>query len=266
MRRRLLATAVSLTTLAAMLLLAGSSLHAQYIAFDPINTAVTIKVVAAAQQIYDYTKTTLERFDAFMAPLGGMDRFRTVPIVGARLDPNRYPWARSFVQALSGGDPREELYLQYTRPLPDLTPILARAGLPPEAQRAIETAYSGIQNYDVVIPRATTNSAAILGFKGLDLAMEALANDNVSGRSATHQMTAVLGKVAGGVLIGNRIEQNATQIGLHTLEQALARNIARRNSAVVALNFNIGVMQGSAAAVDAPLTGVTEALARWELR
>jgi hypothetical protein len=266
MQQHLRTTVCSLTTFVAVLLVAGASLRAQYIAYDPINTAQTIKVVAAAQQIYDYTKTTLERFDAIMAPLGGMERFRTVPILAAPFDPTRYPWARSFVQSLNGGDPREELYRQYTRPLPDVTPILTRAGLPPEAQRAIETAYSGIQNYDVVIPRATTNSAAIRGFSALDVAMEALASDNVSGRSAMHKMTAVLGKVAGGMLIANRIEQNETQIGLHTLEQALARNIARRNAAVVALNFNIGVMQGSADAVNAPLTGVTDTLAQWELR
>ena len=244
----------------------ASPAHGQgYPVIDVANLTETNKILTTAAA---EVKTVLEQVEflrAMAARLQNMDRFRTPPIVATRPNPALFPWASRFIDALNVGDPRDEAYRSTVRPLPELGPILDRLNLPLQARRIIESQYADIQIKDAVIPRAVHQNAIIRNFRPLDAAIEALGDDVTSGRNATHDLTAVLGKVSGALLIQNRQAANTTQIASGALEQAIAQNTSRRNDAVSAMNFNLGILEsGGSAAAD--IAGAADAIAGWRLQ
>lgn len=251
-----------------MLLVLVSAAPARAQGYPVIDVANLTQTAQIASTSVQEARTIVEQLGflrAMAARLQDMDRFRTPPIVATRPDPALFPWALRFIEALNNGDPRDELYRASVRPLPPLGPILDRLNLPPAARRVIESQYADLQIKDAVIPRAVHQNAIIRGFTALDRALEALGDDVTSPRNATHYLSAVMGKVSGALLIQARQAANATQIASGTLEQAIAQNTSRRNDAVSAMNFTLGILEsrGSAAA---EIADAAEAIAGWTLR
>lgn len=260
MTRLLTLGAVLTTTLLA------TPAQAQWAVIDSANLSQTGQILDTARKEVTTLTEQLGFLTRMADRLTGMDRFRTPPVVANRPDPTLFPWAQTFLEALNAGGARDERYRQSVRPLPALGAILDPLNLPAEARRMIETQYANLQIFDAVIPRAVHQSAIIRNFTPLDRALEALGDDVTSGRNATHYLTAEMAKAAGGILIQNRQAANAMQTASGTLEQLIVQNTARRNDAVAAMNFTLGVVEDDQGASAAQIRGASDAIARWSLR
>lgn len=256
---------ITLGTVLTLTLLATPA-HAQWAVYDAANWTQTSHILETARKEVTTVTEQLGFLTRMADRLTGMDRFRTPAVVASRPDPNLFPWARPFLEALNSGDARDERYRQSVRALPELAAILDPLHLPVEARRAIETQYANLQIFDAVIPRAVHQSAIIRNFTALDRALEALGDDVTSGRNATHYLTATMQKAAGGILIQNRQAANAMQTASGTLEQLIAQNTVRRNDAAAAMNFTLGIVQDDGGAAAAQISGASDAIARWSLR
>ena len=85
----------------------------------------------------------------------------------------------------------------------------------------------------------------------------------LSSQSGTHEMTAVLDKVAAGELLARRQDEVTNQLLSHALEQLLARSKRLRDTEAGHMNMQLVMWRDGRAANEAFVEGTGDALRTW---
>ena len=82
-------------------------------------------------------------------------------------------------------------------------------------------------------------------------------------KAGTHELTAVLDKIAAGELLGRRQDTAANQLLSHALEQLLARSKRLRDTEAGNVNMQLLMWRDGPAVNDAFVRGAADALRSW---
>src|SRR5262249_1457782 len=106
--------------------------------------------------------------------------------------------------------------------------------------------------------------ALVRGYAGkLQEAAQQLEGDVLSRQDGTHEMTAVLDKIAAGELLGRRQDTATNQLLSHALEQLLARSKRQRDTEAANINMQLRMWRDGRAVNQAFVTGTGDALRTW---
>ena len=248
-----------------LVLVAAASvpLRAQLVVVDPANLTQAILIAERSWQQYDQLRGELEVIQRMAQKLGSLDRYRIPPIAVTGHDPARWEYGRPWIQALNSGDARGTAYDQTAVPLQrPQTVDLSRLSV--AARRAFESQYATMEITDSVAQIGAHQVALVRNyFSKLQDATQELENDVVSSQSGTHELTAVLDKIAAGELLARRQDTASNQLLSHALEQLLVRSKRMRDTEAGNLNMQLMMWRDGAAANQAFVQGSGDALRTW---
>ena len=238
-------------------------LRAQLVVIDPANLTQTILIQERTYQQLDQLRREFEVIQRMAQKLGSLDRYRIPPIFVTNHDPSLWDYGRPWIQALNSGDARGTAYYQTALPLqrPRQTDL---SRLPAAARRTFESQYATMEITDSVALTGAHQVALARNYFGkLQDATQELENDLVSTQAGTHELTAVLDKIAAGELLGRRQDTAANQLLSHALEQLLARSKRLRDTEAGNVNMQLLMWRDGPAANDAFVRGASDALRSW---
>lgn len=246
-----------------LLSLSAVPLRAQIAVIDPANLAQTILIAERTWQQYDELRREYEVIQRMAQKLGNMDAYRIPAISITGHDPSRWEYGRPWIQALNSGDARGTAYFETAVPLERPRPTdLSR--LSPAARRNFESQYATMEITDSVAMMGAHQVALVRGYFGkLQDAVQNLESDVLSGPSGSHEMTAVLDKIAAGELLGRRQDTATNQLLSHALEQLLARSKRLRDTEAGNMNMQLLMWRDGRTANDAFVKGTGDALRTW---
>src|SRR5258706_2631860 len=197
-------------------------LRAQIVVVDPANLTQTILIAERTFQQYDQLRREFEVMQRMAQKLGFLDGYRTPPIFVTGHDPSLWEYGRPWIQALNTGDARGTAY--YETALPLQRPRQADLSrLPAAARRMFQSQYATMEITDSVALTGAHQVALVRNYSGkLQDATQELENDLVSTQSGTHELTAVLDKIAAGGLLRPRPDTAADHLPWYALQQGPA--------------------------------------------
>jgi conjugal transfer/entry exclusion protein len=246
--------------LLAFVVATGARLRAQIVVIDPANLVQTILIAERSAQQYEQLRQEFEVIQRMAQKLGSLDRYRIPAIAITGHDPSRWEYGRPWIQALNTGDPRGTAYFQNALPLQrpsaeDLSRLNATA------RRTFESQYATMEITDSVALMGAHQVALVRGYSSkLQDAAQSLETDVLSTQSGTHEMTAVLDKIAAGELLGRRQDTATNQLLSHALEQLLARSKRLRDTEAGNMNMQLVMWRDGRAATQAFVEGTGDAL------
>jgi hypothetical protein len=248
----------------ALLAAAVAPLRAQIVVIDPANLAQTILIAERTLRQYDQLRAEFELIQRMAQKLGGLDRYRIPAISITGHDPTRWEYGRPWIQALNTGDPRGTAYYETTVPLQRPTAAdLSR--LPATARRTFQNQYATMEITDSVALTGAHQVALVRNYFGkLQDATQELENDVLSAQTGTHELTAVLDKIAAGELLGRRQDTASNQLLSHALEQLLARSKRLRDTEAGNVNKQLQMWRNGPSANQAFVQGAGDALRTWK--
>ena len=254
-RRTLIGLTLVLTT--------ASTARAQLVVIDPANLYQTILIAERTWDHYQELRRQYETIQKMSRGLGNMQGYRVPTIPITTHDPSRWEYGRPWIQALNSGDARGTAY--YETALPLQRPRQADLSrLPAAARRMFQSQYATMEITDSVALTGAHQVALVRNYSGkLQDATQELENDLVSTQSGTHELTAVLDKIAAGELLGRRQDTAANQLLSHALEQLLARSKRLRDTEAGNVNMQLLMWRDGPAVNDAFVRGAADALRSW---
>lgn len=255
MRRVMIASALLLTALAV-------PARGQVAVVDHGNLAQAVLIAERTLREYETLMAQYQTLLRMSQGLEGMERYRIPAVVGSAHDVQRWEYGRSWLQGLNTGDPAGTAYKGAVRRLEP--PGLALQQLPPAARRAVEQAYATVEITDSVAQIGGHQVALIRGYsRRLQQAIDALEGDVVNADPRSHEMTAVLDKVAAGSLIARRQDMATNQLLSHSLEQLLARSKRLRDTEAATMNMRLGALRNGRTAGTSIVSGSADDLRNW---
>ena len=253
--QRIIFTALAITLL-------STPAGAQLVVVDPGNLAQTVLIAERTLREYEALMAQYETLVRMSRGLGNMERYRLPTVGNAEHDIERWEYARSWLQGLNSGDPDGSRYRTATRRLEN--PTYALQQIPPTSRRAVEQAYATVEIADAVAQAGGHQVAVVRGYsRRLQQAIDALEGDVLSRDPRTHEMTAVLDKVAAGALIARRQDMAANELLSHSLEQLLARGKRLRDTEAATMNMRLGALRSGRAAGASVVRGAADDLRTW---
>ena len=242
---------------------AAVPLRAQLVVVDPANLTQAILIAERSWQQYDQLRRELEVIQRMAQKLGSLDRYRIPPIAVTGHDPARWEYGRPWIQALNSGDARGTAYYQTAVPLQrPQTVDLSRLSV--AARRAFESQYATMEITDSVAQIGAHQVALVRNyFSKLQDATQELENDVVSSQSGTHELTAVLDKIAAGELLARRQDTASNQLLSHALEQLLVRSKRMRDTEAATMNMRLLGLRDGRAAGTSLVDGAANDLRNW---
>lgn len=251
-----------LLTLVVAFVLAVAPAHAQLAVYDPANFAQAVLIAQRAQRHYDELQLQYRTILRMAQRFGSLDAYRIPTISMTGHDTSRWLYGRPWLQGLNSGDATGDAYWETALPL--LRPNLFPPRLTPAARRTIERQYATIEITDSVAAMGGHQVGLMRGYYGqLQRAVQALEGDVLSSLDGTHEMTAILDKVAAAELLGRRQDMAANQLLSHALEQMLARSKRLRDTEAATMNMQLVTWREAGAANDALVSGAGDALRTW---
>ena len=241
----------------------GARLRAQIVVIDPANLVQTILIAERSAQQYEQLRQEFDVIQRMAQKLGSLDQYRIPAIAITGHDPSRWEYGRPWIQALNTGDSRGTAYFQNALPLQrpsaeDLSRLNATA------RRTFESQYATIEITDSVALMGAHQVALVRGYASkLQDAAQSLEADVLSTQAGTHDMTAVLDKIAAGELLGRRQDTATNQLLSHALEQLLARSKQLRDTEAGSMNMQLVMWRDGRAANQAFVEGTGDALRTW---
>jgi hypothetical protein len=229
------------------LTVAAMPAQAQFVVHDPGNFAQAVLIAERTLREYQLLWEQYQTIVRMAKGLDHMERYRMPTIPSTRHDVARWEYGGPWLQGLNSGDPDGTAYAQTIRRLEP--PGYAFERLSTSARRTIEQAYAMVEITDAVAQTGGHQLALVREYsRRLQQAMQALDGDVTSGDPRTHELTAVLDKVAAGELIARRQDMAANQLLSHALEQLLARSKRLRDTEAAAMNMRlVGMRDGRVA-------------------
>jgi len=236
--------------------------RAQFVVHDPGNLQQAILIAERTLREYHELLAQYQTIVRMSQGLGNMDGYRMPTVPMTSHDVERWIYGGSWLQGLNTGDASGAAYSQIARRLERATGFLQQ--LPPAARRAVESAYATIEITDSVAQTGGHNVALVRGYSAqIQQAIEALERDVVSRQPGYHEMTAILDKVAAGVLIGRRQDMTTNQLLSDALQQMLARSKRLRDTEAATMNMRLGAMRDGRAAGSSIVRGAADDLRAW---
>ena len=236
--------------------------RAQFVVIDPGNLAQAVLIAERTLREYEALRAQYETLVRMSRGLGNMERYRIPTVIGAEHDLQRWEYGRSWLQGLNTGDPAGTAYRGSVRRLE--APGYSLQQLPPTARRAVEQAYATVDIADSVAQLGGHQVALIRGYsRRLQQAIDALEGDVVNTDPRSHEMTAVLDKVAAGSLIARRQDMATNQLLSHSLEQLLARSKRLRDTEAATMNMRLGALRSGRTAGTSVVRGAADDLRTW---
>ena len=237
--------------------------HAQLVVTDPGNLAQAVLIADRTLREYDALLAQYQTLVRMSQGLGNMDRYRIPDVPTVNHDVNRWQYGGAWLQGLDTGDPGGAAYRASTRTL--IPPGYSLQQLPPDARRAIESAYATVDVADAVAEAGGQQVTLIRNYSlRLQQAISALQRDVVSTDPRSHEMTTVLDKVAAGSLIARQQDMETNQLLSSALEQMLARSKQLRDSEAITMNMRLGALRSGPTASGALVHGAADDLRTWK--
>jgi hypothetical protein len=245
-----------------LLTLVATRAHAQLAVIDPANLVQAVQIAERAQRHYEELQAQYRTILTMAKPLGNMGRYRIPGVAGSQHDVGRWLYGQPWLQALNSSDAGGTAYWATTIPLE--RPGKLPDGLSSEARRTLERQYATIEIADSVAQMGGHQVGTLRGFGGLlQRAVQFLEGDVLSSLTGSHEMTAILDKIAAGELLGRRQDTAANQLLSHALEQLLVRGKRLRDTEATTINMQLVTWQDSRAVNEAMVAGSGEALRTW---
>jgi hypothetical protein len=242
--------------------LPAGSAQAQFVVIDPANLTQAILIAERTLKHYDELRRQYETIRRMARGLGSLEPYRTPPIAITRHDPDRWDYGRSWIDALNKGDATGAAYAATTLTLERPGAGLER--LSPTARRAFERLYATVELTDSVAAMGGHQVGLVRRFhEDLQGAVHALEGDVLNGPQGSHEMTAILDKIAAGELLARRQDMATNQLLSHALEQLLARGKRLRDTEASTLNMQLVTWRDAHGANEAFLAGTGDALRTW---
>jgi len=166
-------------------------------------------------------------------------RYRLTPLRWQSHDiAGTYTYAQPIISALNVGDASGLLYDAGTDPLAALADLLT--SVPADLRPRLRTIYGSIQLDDSAAKMAINQigSTRVNGRLALT-AIQNMEDDEVSTADTFHTQTALLNKINGANVLGLRLNETATQLELHILEQLLVQNKRTRDAEAEIMNAHL---------------------------
>ena len=248
--------------LATLLLLLAAPARAQLVVIDYGNLAQAVLIAQRTLREYEALVAQYAMLLRMSQGLGDMAGYRLPSITTTSHDAARWAYARPWLEGLNRGDPDGSAYAAVTRRLAPPDHVLQQ--LPAAARRAVEQASATVEITDAVAGTGGHQVALVRGYSArLQQAIEALERDVVNGDPRSHEMTAILDKVAAGELIARRQDMATNQLLLHALEQLLARGKRQRDTEAATMNMRVGGLRDGRAAGASIVRGAADDLRTW---
>jgi hypothetical protein len=236
--------------------------QAQLVVHDPGNFVQAVLIAERTLREYQTLWAQYQVVLRMSQGLGSMDRYRLPSLSITGHDPAQWSYGAPWLQGLNGGDARGRLYRQVTRTLEP--PISSLAQLQPAARKAIETAYATVEITDAVVQIAGHQVGLVRDYSGrLHETLQALEDDVVDPRPQSHEMTAILDKVAAGELLAHRQDNATNQLLSHALEQLLVRSKRLRDTEAATMNMRLVGMRDGRVAGTSVVRGAANDLRTW---
>jgi hypothetical protein len=240
--------------------------HAQIPVTDVLSIAQLVRMAIQVRQTIELMKEEYQTIQRVARGYGGSFapyRIPTLPQLNHEV--GRYPFGAPLLEGLNSGDPYGDRYKQVVRSV--LRPGGLFEQLPPDARKAMEAAFAGIEIADSIATMGVHESAQARGY-ALRIAqlIERLQRDVTASGSEYHQVTAIADKLAIAGMVNGRLNQNSNQVESAILEQQIARNLRLRREAAESMNMALTRMKDNGDSTQAIVGGATEALQNWRLR
>jgi len=208
----------------ALIAVLTTGVSAQFVVYDPTNYVQALARYAQLLAQYRFWVQQARRLPVDLA-----SRYRLVPLRWSPHDVGPYTYARSILSALNVGDTSGTLYgagIDRLTTLDDLLPAV-----PVDLQRRLQTVYGSIQLGDSIARMAIDQVGSTRTNGPLALtAIQNMEDDAVSAYDDFHTQTALLNKINGANVLALRINETASQLQLHILEQLLVQNKRSRDA------------------------------------
>jgi hypothetical protein len=203
----------------------SKTVSAQFVVYDPTNYFQALTRYAQLLQQYRFWVAQARRLPVDLA-----SRYRLVPVRWTTHDSGRtYPYAESILSALNFGDPTGGLYDVSVDRLDTLDDLIA--SVPVELRPRLRLLYGSLQFDDSVAKRAI-NQVGVTRTNG-PFALNTIQNmedDAVASADEFHTQAALLNKINGATVLALRLNETASQLQLHILEQLLVENKRGRDA------------------------------------
>jgi len=228
------ATIRSVVLSALLIALVSAAAHAQFTVYDPTNYFQALARYAQLLEQYRFWVAQARRLPVDMAT-----RYRLSPLRWQSHDiAGTYTYAQPIISALNVGDASGLLYDAGTDPLAALADLLT--SVPADLRPRLRTIYGSIQLDDSAAKMAINQigSTRVNGRLALT-AIQNMEDDEVSTADTFHTQTALLNKINGANVLGLRLNETATQLELHILEQLLVQNKRTRDAEAEIMNAHL---------------------------
>lgn len=251
----------TLTSVVVAILLPVPAL-AQLAVIDPSNLQQTVLIAQRTQRHLEELQAQFRTILRMSRGLGDLGRYRTPKIVGVSHNPERWPYAASWLQGLNSGDATGSAYNATTVALKAIESLPRNMSV--AAHRTLANQIASVELSDSVAMMAGHQIGAIRQYSGrLQQGVDSLEDDVVSDRARYHELTAILDKVAAGELLGRRQDMAANQLLSHAVEQLLARGKRLRDTEAATMNMQLTTWRDAQRANDAMVAGTADALRTW---
>jgi hypothetical protein len=234
----------------------------QLAVIDPTNLQQTVLIAQRTQRHLEELQAQFRTILRMSRGLGDLDRYRTPTIIGVSHNPQRWPYAASWLQGLNSGDATGSAYGATTVPLKVIESLPRTMSV--AAHRAFANQIASVELSDSVAMMAGHQIGAIRQYSGrLQQGVDSLEEDVMNGLARYHELTAILDKVAAGELLGRRQDMAANQLLSHAVEQLLARGKRLRDAEAATMNMQLTTWRDAQRANDAMFAGTADALRTW---
>jgi len=211
-----------------------TAVHAQFTVYDPANYLQALSRYAQLLQQYRFWVDQARRLPVDMA-----SRYRLTPLRWQSHDvAGLYTYAQPIISALNFGDASGTLYDAGTDRLTALDALLT--SVPVDLRPRLRTIYGSIQLDDSAAKRAIDQVGSTRVNGRLALAtIQNMEDDEVSTADTYHTQTALLNKINGATVLNLRLNETASQLELHILEQLLVQNKRSRDAEAEIMNAHL---------------------------
>jgi hypothetical protein len=203
----------------------STSVAAQFVVYDPTNYFQALTRYAQLLEQYRFWVAQARRL-----PLNLAVRYRLQPIPWSTYaDARTTPDAEALLSALNIGDPSGGLYTLSVDRLETLDNLIS--SVPAELRPRLRLLYGSLQ-FDDSVAKAAINHVGVTRTNG-PFALTTIQNmedDAVASPDEFHTQTALLNKINGATVLALRLNETASQLQLHILEQLLVQNKRSRDA------------------------------------